>query len=223
MTLKSSTVTPFQNYIFKSRYARWLPEKNCRENWDETVHRYVSFISKRLPKTGQLPPDAAKAYPDYNRETTIQELETAILNLEVMPSMRAMMTAGKALEKDEVAAYNCSYLAIDDPRAFDEAMYISMCGVGLGFSVERQYVNQLPTVAENFYAVDTIIKIRDSKIGWASGFRQLIALLYGGSIPQWDLSSVRQAGMPLKTFGGRASGPGPLDRLFKFTVQLFKN
>ena len=209
MTLKSSTVTPFQNYIFKSRYARWLPEKSRREDWSETVHRYIEFISKRLPSDV--------------REETAKELEDAILNLEVMPSMRAMMTAGKALEKDEVAAYNCSYLAIDDPRAFDEAMYISMCGVGMGFSVERQYVNQLPTVAENFYPVETIIKIRDSKIGWASGFRQLIALLYGGSIPQWDLSSVRPAGMPLKTFGGRASGPGPLDRLFKFTVQLFKN
>jgi len=209
MTLKSGAVTPFQNYIFKSRYARWIPEKGRREDWSETVHRYIEFISKRIPTD--------------IREETSKELENAILNLEVMPSMRAMMTAGKALEKDEVAAYNCSYLAIDDPRAFDEAMYISMCGAGLGFSVERQYVNQLPTVAENFYPVDTIIKIRDSKIGWASGFRQLIALLYGGSIPQWDLSSVRPAGMPLKTFGGRASGPGPLDRLFKFTVQLFKN
>jgi ribonucleoside-diphosphate reductase alpha chain len=209
MTLKSGAVTPFQNYIFKSRYARWIPEKGRREDWSETVHRYIEFISKRIPTD--------------IREETSKELENAILNLEVMPSMRAMVTAGKALEKDEVAAYNCSYLAIDDPRAFDEAMYISMCGAGLGFSVERQYVNQLPTVAENFYPVDTIIKIRDSKIGWASGFRQLIALLYGGSIPQWDLSSVRPAGMPLKTFGGRASGPGPLDRLFKFTVQLFKN
>ena len=222
MTLKSGELTPFQNYIYKSRYARWLPERSRRENWDETVHRYVSFISKRLPRTGQLPPDAAKAYPDYSRENTIQELETAILNMEVMPSMRAMMTAGKALEKDEIAAYNCSYLAIDDPRAFDEAMYISMCGVGLGFSVERQYVNQLPTVAENFYPEDTIIKVRDSKIGWATAFRQLIALLYGGLIPKWDLSAVRPAGAPLKTFGGRASGPEPLDRLFKFTVQLFK-
>jgi ribonucleoside-diphosphate reductase alpha chain len=206
---KSIGITPFQSYIYKSRYARWLPDKSRREDWAETVHRYIEFISKRIPEDV--------------RENTVKELEDAILNFEVMPSMRAMMTAGKALEKDEIAAYNCSYLAIDDPRAFDEAMYISMCGVGLGFSVERQYVNQLPIVAENFFPVDTTIKVRDSKIGWASGFRQLIALLYGGSVPSWDLSSVRPAGSPLKTFGGRASGPEPLDRLFKFTVQLFKN
>jgi intein/homing endonuclease len=505
---ESGVVTPFQNYIFKSRYARWLPEKNRREDWPETVHRYIEHISKRIPED--------------IRETTSKELEDAILNFKVMPSMRAMMTAGKALTKDEIAAYNCfsgrqkfltkggvktlieaygesqkvinklgmwadaevvsfgiqpvqevafkpvngdpetsrsrtnirrtvtvtpdhrwltknrgevvdlkvgdivpfvgytecpmplcseawirgfgfgdgtidargnakvrlcgekdkkhlhifesyghcsvmfppsyggdavvlfhkgffsdwktlplsdkpieylaswldgylaadghsdphqpgvssqddgairfvediaplvgylvtgkntssimetnlgvrkhplqrltlrreggfrvmsitpleepeevfcvvepsthtfalvdgiltrncSYLAIDDPRAFDEAMYISMCGVGLGFSVERQYVNQLPTVDENFFPVDTTIKVRDSKIGWASGFRQLIALLYGGSIPNWDLSSIRPAGSPLKTFGGRASGPEPLDRLFKFTVRLFQN
>lgn len=209
MMPKSIGITPFQSYIYKSRYARWLPDKSRREDWAETVHRYIEFISKRIPEDV--------------RENTVKELEDAILNFEVMPSMRAMMTAGKALEKDEIAAYNCSYLAIDDPRAFDEAMYISMCGVGLGFSVERQYVNQLPIVAENFFPVDTTIKVRDSKIGWASGFRQLIALLYGGSVPSWDLSSVRPAGSPLKTFGGRASGPEPLDRLFKFTVQLFKN
>ncbi len=206
---RSGGITPFQSYIFKSRYARWLPEKNRREDWPETVHRYIEHIAKRIP--------------EEVREQTSQELEAAILNFQVMPSMRAMMTAGKALSKDEIAAYNCSYLAIDDPRTFDEAMYISMCGVGLGFSVERQYVNQLPTVAENFFPVDTTIKVRDSKIGWASGFRQLIALLYGGSIPTWDLSSVRPAGSPLKTFGGRASGPEPLDRLFKFTVRLFQN
>ena len=204
-----SELTPFQNYIFKSRYARWLPEQERRENWEETIHRYIEHISKRLPKEDRI--------------ETAKELEDAILCMDVMPSMRAMMTAGKALEKDEIAGYNCSYLAIDDPRAFDEAMYISMCGVGLGFSVERQYVNQLPTIAENFYPEDTVIKVRDSKIGWATAYRQLIALLYGGLIPKWDLSLVREAGMPLKTFGGRASGPEPLDRLFKFTVQVFRN
>ena len=200
--------TPFQQYIFKSRYAKWVPEKGKREDWNETVHRYIEFVSNRLPKD--------------DRTATAKELEDAILHMEVMPSMRAMMTAGKALEKDEVAAYNCAYVAIDDPRAFDEAMYISMCGVGVGFSVERQYVNQLPIVAENFYNEDTTIKVRDSKIGWATSFRQLIALLYGGLIPKWDLSAVRPAGSLLKTFGGRASGPEPLERLFKFSVQLFR-
>lgn len=201
-------LTPFQSYIYKSRYAKWVFEKGKREDWDETVHRYIEFISERLPKD--------------NRAAVAKELEDAILHMEVMPSMRAMMTAGKALEKDEVAAYNCSYVAIDNPRAFDEAMYISMCGVGVGFSVERQYVNQLPIVAENFYNEDTIIKVRDSKIGWATSFRQLIALLYGGLIPKWDLSAVRPAGSLLKTFGGRASGPEPLEKLFRFAVQLFK-
>jgi ribonucleoside-diphosphate reductase alpha chain len=195
-------------YIHKSRYARWVESEGRREHWGETIKRYLNFFAPRIPK------------PD--REATLQELEHAILNLEVMPSMRAMMTAGKALEKDNCAGYNCSYLAVDDPRAFDEAMYISMCGTGVGFSVERQYVNKLPTVAETFYDTDTVIKVRDSKIGWASGFRQLISLLYGGLIPKWDLSAVRPAGSVLKTFGGRASGPEPLDRIFKFTVQTFR-
>jgi ribonucleoside-diphosphate reductase alpha chain len=185
-----------------------MPEENRRENWDETVHRYVTFFAERLPEA--------------DREAISTELEDAILSMEVMPSMRALMTAGAALEKDNVAGYNCSYITVDDPRAFDEAMYISMCGTGVGFSVERQYVNQLPTVAEVFYPCDTIIKVADSKIGWASAFRQLVSLLYGGLIPRWDLSNIRPAGAPLKTFGGRASGPEPLDRLFKFSVMLFQ-
>lgn len=201
--------SPYQEYIHKSRYARWVPELGRRENWDETVHRYVSFFAPRIPK--------------QDREITTKEIEDAILQMEVMPSMRAMMTAGEALEKDNCAGYNCSYIAVDDPRAFDEAMYISMCGTGVGFSVERQYVNQLPYVAEAFYPCETIIKVKDSKIGWANSFRQLIALLYGGSIPKWDLSAVRPAGSPLKTFGGRASGPDPLERLFKFAIRLFQN
>jgi ribonucleoside-diphosphate reductase alpha chain len=202
-------LSPYQQYIHKSRYARWVPELGRRENWDETVHRYISFFAPRLPKT--------------EREAISQELEEAILGMEVMPSMRALMTAGPALDKDNVAGYNCSYIAVDDPRAFDEAMYISMCGTGVGFSVERQYVNQMPIVAENFYPTDTIIKVKDSKIGWANAFRQLIALLYGGSIPKWDTSAVRPAGAILKTFGGRASGPEPLEQLFRFSVNLFKN
>jgi len=201
-------MSPYQQFIAMSRYARWDYDKQRRENWDETVHRYVSFFAPRLPKS--------------EREQISNEIEKAILSLDVMPSMRAMMTAGLALEKDNAAGYNCSYIAVDDPRAFDEAMYLSMCGTGVGFSVERQYVNQMPVIAENFYPVETCIKIKDSKIGWASGFRQLIQLLYGGAIPVWDLSAIRPAGTILKTMGGRASGPEPLDRLFRFAVEVFK-
>lgn len=203
-----SKLSPYQQYIHKSRYARWLDAEQRRENWDETVHRYIEFFAPRLPEA--------------DREVVAAELEKAILNMEVMPSMRAMMTAGPALKKDNCAGYNCSYIQVDDPRAFDEAMYISMCGTGVGFSVERQFVNEMPEVAEQFFPTDTVIKVMDSKIGWATGFRQLIQLLYGGLIPKWDLSAVRPAGAILKTFGGRASGPEPLDRLFKFTVELFR-
>lgn len=206
--MSNTTLSPYQSYVHKSRYARWLDEENRRENWEETVKRYVDFFKPRIPKA--------------DREAVSAELYQAIISMEVMPSMRAMMTAGPALEKDNVAGYNCSFIAIDDPKAFDEAMYISMCGTGVGFSVERQYVNQLPIVAEKFYPVETVIKVKDSKIGWASGFRQLISLLYTGSIPTWDLSLLRPAGAKLKTFGGRASGPDPLDKLFHFTVRLFQ-
>ena len=174
MVSKSSDISPYQQFIHKSRYARWDQEKQRRENWDETVHRYVSFFAPRIPKA--------------DREATAVEIERAILHMDVMPSMRAMMTAGPALEKDNAAGYNCSYIAVDDPRAFDEAMYLSMCGTGVGFSVERQYINQMPVIAETFYTVDTCIKVKDSKIGWASSFRQLVQLLYGGAIPTWDLS-----------------------------------
>jgi len=167
-TPQSAEMSLFQSYIFKSRYARWLPEESRREDWPETVRRYMSFILERIPE---------------EHRGIGPELEDAILRMEVMPSMRAMMTAGRALVKDEIAGYNCAYMAIDDPRCFDEAMYISMCGVGLGFSVERQYIKCLPTIAESFYDEDTVIKVRDSKIGWATGFRQLIALLYGGWSP----------------------------------------
>ena len=201
-------MSQFQQYIFKSRYARWASDKKRREDWGEAVDRYVNFMATRIPKAC--------------REEVKQELATAIYNMEIMPSMRALMTAGKALENDEIAAYNCSYMAIDDQRALDEAVYILMCGVGDGFSVERQHINQLPTVAENFYTEDTTIKVKDSKIGWATAFRQLVSMLYGGIIPKWDLSAVRPAGAVLNTFGGRASGPEPLDRLFRFTVELFK-
>ena len=196
----------YQQFIHKSRYARWIPEKNRRESWHETVNRYVDFWKDR----GQID------------EKTALKLFNAIHNLEVMPSMRCMMTAGVALDKDNVAGYNCSYLHIDSPRSFDELMYVLMCGTGVGFSVERNYINKLPEVAESFHKTDSVIVVSDSKIGWASAFRELIAMLYAGKIPQWDVSRVRGAGERLKTFGGRASGPEPLIDLFNFCIEVFQ-
>jgi ribonucleoside-diphosphate reductase alpha chain len=208
MVSKASDISPYQQFIHKSRYARWDDQAQRRENWDETVHRYISYFAPRIPKS--------------EREQISNEIEKAILHMDVMPSMRSFMTAGPALEKDNAAGYNCSYIAVDDPRAFDEAMYLSMCGTGVGFSVERQYINQMPVIAEKLFPADTCIKVKDSKVGWASGLRQLIQLLYSGDIPSWDLSQIRPAGALLKTMGGRASGPEPLDRLFRFAVELFK-
>ena len=202
----------YQEFIAKSRYARFLPEKNRRENWTETVERYFNFMEDHLLKNNNYA---------LTRELR-KELEEAVKNLEVMPSMRAIMTAGKALERDNTAGYNCSYLPIDDPKAFDEAMYILLCGTGVGFSVEQKYVNQLPEVPDQLFDSQTTIVVADSKEGWAKSLRQLIALLYSGEIAKWDLSKVRPAGQRLKTFGGRASGPAPLDELFKFTVSKFK-
>lgn len=199
--------TSYQQYIHKSRYARFLPDEGRRETWDETVDRYVDYFKARHAGTKGLP---------------WEDLRGAIKNLEVMPSMRCMMTAGPALDRDNVAGYNCSYVAVDNPKVFDEIMYILMCGTGVGFSVERQHISKLPEVAEEFHDVETIIKVRDSRIGWASATRQLVGLLYAGQIPSWDLSNIRPAGTPLKTFGGRASGPEPLDELFKFLVLTFK-
>lgn len=204
------SMSQYQTYIHQSRYARWNEKKKRRETWEETVDRYIDFFSEKI-EDNKL------------REETMSSLKNKILNLDIMPSMRAMMTAGKALEKDNVAGYNCSFIIVDDPRAFDEAMYISMCGTGVGFSVERQFINEMPEIADEFYPSGTIIKVKDSKIGWATAFRELISLLYIGKIPTWDTSEVRPAGAILKTFGGRASGPAPLERLFKFTVSLFKN
>lgn len=198
----------YSDFVYKSRYSRWMYDQERRENWEETVDRYVKFFAPRIPK--------------HSRKETVEEIRLAITNFEVMPSMRALMTAGEALEKDNCAGYNCSYVAVTDPRAFDEAMYISMCGTGVGFSVERQYIAELPTVATDFYSSPTVVTVEDSKIGWARAFKELIALLYSGMIPSWDLSQLRPAGAPLKTFGGRSSGPGPLDELFKFTVATFK-
>ena len=197
----------YSKFIHRSRYARWREDLGRRETWEETVDRLVSYWEEK--------------FPDHSNVLR-KEIQPAILNLEVMPSMRSLMTAGKALDRDHVSGYNCSYVAIDDVRAFDEIMYILMCGTGVGFSVERQYVVQLPIVAEEMHETDTTIVVPDSKIGWASSFRELISLLYAGKVPKWDLSRLRPAGARLKTFGGRSSGPEPLDALFRFTVALFK-
>ena len=194
----------YQQYIHKSRYARYLPSEERRETWQETVTRYVNYWGAKLNVDEQV------------------EIHKAIHDLEVMPSMRALMTAGEALDRDNVAGFNCSYIAIDSPRAFDEMMYVLMCGTGVGFSVEEQYISKLPEIAEDFHATDTVIHIPDSKIGWAKSYRELVSLLYSGQIPEWDTTRVRPAGASLKTFGGRASGPEPLVDLFKFTVRLFK-
>ena len=198
----------YQEVIHKTRYARYLPEEKRRESWEETVNRYIRFWKDR--------------YEDDDIHRALEKLEKAIRNTEVMPSMRCMMTAGEALERDNVAGYNCSYLPIDHPRSFDELMYILLCGTGVGYSVERQYIQKLPEVAEEFYPSDTTIVVADTKIGWAKSLRQLISLLYAGEIPKWDLSKVRPAGAPLKTFGGRASGPAPLEDLLSFTTELFQ-
>ena len=196
----------YQEFIHKSRYARWLPEEGRRETWAETVQRYVDFWDNR----GQITKaDGEKMYK-------------AIYNLDVMPSMRCLMTAGEALDKDNVAGFNCSYLHIDHQKSFDEMMYVLMCGTGVGFSVERQFIDKLPTVAESFHETDTTIVVADSKIGWASAFRELIAMLYAGKVPKWDMHKVRPAGARLKTFGGRASGSQPLEDLFIFCVGIFQ-
>lgn len=197
----------YQQYIHKSRYARYLPTENRRETWEETVGRYMNFWEKRGVKF---------------KANEAEELEEAILDMDIMPSMRALMTAGEALDRDNVAGFNCSYITIDNPRAFDEMMYILMCGTGVGFSVERQYIKKLPEIAEDFHDTDTIIHVADSKIGWAKSYRELVSLLYSGQLPKWDISGVRPAGSALKTFGGRASGPEPLVDLFNFTVGVFK-
>jgi len=204
--------TVYQQFIHKSRYARWIDDEERRENWDETVSRYISFMDNYVrDKHDYILPDSLKA-----------ELEDAILSLNVMPSMRAMMTAGPALARDNICGYNCSYIPVDSPRSFDECMYILMCGTGVGFSVERENVDKLPVVSDNFSKSDTVIKVADSKPGWAKAYRELIALLYAGQIPSWDVSDIRPAGAKLKIMGGRASGPKPLVDLFNFSVNIFK-
>jgi len=197
--------TDYQSFIHKSRYAKYFDNKG-RESWSETVERYMNNVVR--PKAG---------YDSY-----VDQIRDAILNLDVMPSMRAMMTAGPALARDNTAGYNCSYLPVDDPKSFDEAMFILLCGTGVGFSVERQFISKLPEVPELFDSETTIV-VKDSKEGWAKAFRQLLALLWAGEIPQWDIGLVRPAGSRLKTFGGRASGPAPLVELFNFAIKTFKN
>jgi ribonucleoside-triphosphate reductase len=204
--------TLYQDFIHLSRYSRWLPEKNRRETWEETVKRYFDFFEDHL-----------KTKHNYKVSKDLRkELETAVLNLEIMPSMRALMTAGEALKRDNVAGYNCSYVAVNRLRAFDEILYILMCGTGVGFSVERSEVEQLPIIAEEFHETDTTIVVADSKVGWSKAYKELMSLLVHGQIPKWDMSKVRGAGERLKTFGGRASGPDPLIDLFVFTVNTFK-
>lgn len=202
-------MTPYEQYIALSRYARAVPGEGRRETWGETTDRYIDYFKDRSKGKG------LKGVP-------WGELRAAIFEREVMPSMRCMMTAGPALDRDNVAGYNCSYVPIDSPRSFDEIMYILMCGTGVGFSVERQYINKLPEVSEDFHDTDTIIRVADSKIGWAKATRELIAMLYAGQIPRWDLSGVRPAGSRLVTFGGRASGPEPLDDFFRFAATSFR-
>ena len=204
--------TIYQQFIHKSRYARWLPEHNRRETWEETVRRYMNFMCDHLKNEHGY---------DVN-ELFAEELEEAILDLKIMPSMRAMMTSGSALERDNVVGYNCSYLPVDSPRAFDECMYILMCGTGVGFSVEESQVSKLPIVNEHFEESPTVVHVADSRSGWARAFRELLSLLYAGQIPSIDVSSVRPSGVRLKTMGGRASGPEPLLELFNFCIDIFK-
>jgi ribonucleoside-triphosphate reductase (thioredoxin) len=199
--------TDYQTFIATSRYARWLEDKKRRENWGETVSRYIENVVAKVTRD----------------EVVLDEVEQAILNLEVMPSMRSVMTAGPAADRDNTCMYNCSFLPVDDVKSFDEAMFILLCGTGVGFSVERQYISKLPEVPVELFKSDDIIVVHDSKEGWAKALRKLIALLYAGEIPKWDVSKVRPAGAKLKTFGGRASGPGPLVDLFRFVISVFNS
>ena len=204
---------PYENFIALSRYARWIEDESRREKWSETVDRYFNYMLSNLSKKHNYTPD----------DKLVSELKDAVFNRNVMPSMRAVMTAGPALERDNVAGYNCSFLPVDSLRSFDEAMYILMCGTGVGFSVESTYVDKLPVVNEHFEKSDTIIVVEDSKAGWARALRELLALLWQGQIPAIDISKVRPAGARLKTFGGRASGPQPLVNLFDFCIKTVRS
>jgi ribonucleoside-diphosphate reductase alpha chain len=207
---QENTMDQYREYIAASRYARYLDDKGRRETWDETTQRFVDYIFSRTPQL-------------EGNEELRDKIFNAIRDHKVMPSMRAMMTSGKAADRDNTCVYNCSYLPVDDVKAFDEAMFILLCGTGVGFSVESKYVNQLPEVPEKLFESDHVIAVHDSKEGWAKSLRLLLALLYAGEVPKWDVSKVRPAGARLKTFGGRASGPEPLVELFQFAVNMFKN
>ena len=211
--LNGKLPTKYQEFIHLSRYSRWLPKEGRRETWRETVTRYFDFFQDHLKENCKYKLDSKLR----------EELEEAVIHLDVMPSMRCLMTAGEALRRENIAGYNCSYVSVDRPQAFDEILYVLMNGTGVGFSVERQFVSKLPDVAEEFHPSDTTIVVQDSKMGWAKAFKELVAMLYHGQVPKWDLSKVRPAGAPLKTFGGRASGPEPLERLFEFTREVFQN
>ena len=205
--------TEYQSFIHLSRYARWDYDKTRRETWEETVDRYFNFFKDHLKETCNYEVE----------EEDLKQLRKAVVNLDIMPSMRCLMTAGEALKRENVAGYNCSYVKVDSPRSFDEILYILMNGTGVGFSVEEEFVNKLPAVAEEFYETESVIVVRDSKLGWAKALKELYGMLWMGQIPTWDLSKVRPAGTPLKTFGGRASGPEPLEDLFKFSINIFKD
>lgn len=203
-----STSNPdYSKYVHASRYARYRDDLSRRETWDETVQRLEDFWKEQLPK---------------EQHKKLSKVIKAVHSMDIMPSMRSLMTAGPALQRDHVAGYNCCYLPVDNQRAFDELMYILMCGTGVGFSVERQYVSKLPEVAETFHDTDSVVSFADSRIGWASGYRELIALLYAGKVPELDTSKLRPAGSRLVTFGGRSSGPKPLKELCEFTIEVFK-
>ena len=209
MSLPSS----YQQYIHLSRYARFSYENNRRETWEETVDRYFDFFQDHIEE--EL---------DFKlTKTHIDPIKDAVRDLKVMPSMRCLMTAGEALKRENVAGYNCSYIAVNSLRAFDEILYVLLNGTGVGFSVERQYTAELPAINEEFHETDTVIVVSDSKLGWAKALRELIYLLAAGQVPQWNLSRVRPAGAPLKTFGGRASGPAPLEDLMRFCIEIFRN
>jgi len=207
-----SLPTDYQSFIHQSRYSKFMDTLNRRETFNETVDRYIANV---------VSPVLMKSLDFFQARDVQNEIREAILNLEVMPSMRCMMSAGPGLDRSNVAGFNCSYTAVDHPRVFDEVLYILMCGTGVGFSVERKNVEQLPTLPEKMTPIDMTIVVEDSKEGWADAYRQLIEELYQGNVPKWDVSKVRAAGERLMTFGGRASGPDPLVDLFRHTIDTF--
>jgi ribonucleoside-triphosphate reductase len=211
--MKNTIENPYENFIALSRYAKWVEAEGRRETWGETVDRYFSFMTNHLAQNHNYIPN----------EKLVAELKEFVFERNVMPSMRSVMTSGAALERDNVAGYNCAFLPVDSPRSFDETMYVLMCGTGVGFSVEYKYINKLPAVPEKLEKSDTVIVVEDSKQGWAKAYRELLALLWTGHIPAIDVSKVRPAGARLKTMGGRSSGPQPLVNLFDFTIAKFKN